>query len=1246
MAASKSLTQQETNRLLQNVIRSMRKNPPRFETPRVRSANADLAQRLLQYSSAGVAAWPTPEIKQRPSLVSRIFDVISRPLYGINEAIKSGIEASQEDKGFLGSVGEVFEGIGEGVSGKEKTLFSDVLETGGMDEGFARSALGFIGDVALDPLTYLGGAGVLKSLGRGAIKQETGQQALRGIRDTTQATARELTERAAQSDVTDAVENIIPRGLAEQKAGAFIKPIETGQPWNITGFARPAALATPSRVEVPRIKVNLPESDVRSALQRPTMAIPVEIRNLPIEQAIPKLLKSQKRAAQKVRSKEKLFYNKNVDTADSLLEQAKAIGGNIVTKAMPEPKISTPRSMRAEELADKYMLSNKHRQINAIGQMQLFNRILDDVTKSFGKGKIKNPRSPQFESARYGTAFEMLRVAEEALERSGRVLTDSDGTALKLSEVMNELGGPEKIIKSESVKEAIDAFAKGDVTRIKYQPLAEAIETVKAKRAEVNAGVQARVLGESLRRADEIDRMTSAGRAKEAREALSGAVTAVQRQAGLVAGDAKASKEFLRRLFDSDKDATYSVIDRRASQIMRQVATGKIDPDNIIKMNKAVYEVLGSNPRVLGGAVNSNRAHEAIMTRIATWWGAKDLKPFQRDFMDTARINAAAFEQAWAPIVRKTTPDQRVAGFKTAQGVIEPAGPVERQLADQFQDSMEKLFHSSKLDDAHAAGSSVALRAGVTMDEMNEALESFGSKYKFINTKVTDDYGRKLDYSQKADWLKSWESFKTNDPMEMLHQLHTALQRVTRKNAMLDDMVSRWGWHEKTGVFTSKVNNSRIGSFWFPKEIAEQAGVLLKQMEAKNFVPNSKMIRTYDKVLRSWKAGVTIYSPSHHIRNVIGDIWLASLDGVIGTRPYTLAARTLFSQKGRYKDLKGIQELTDPDALKNAMTKPGDIAITSKAGAQLTFDQIYVAAHTHGLLPKASVVEDIITESGRLIPDMPITKGRVREVAHGISENRDHFVRIAHFIHALKTSKTKNIEDAFATAAHRVKKYHPDGLDLTEFEQKVMRRLVPFYSWLRKATPLMVEAMVQKPHLVTLYPKFMHSLQDWAGIEGVSGLGDPFPADQQFPEWIREKGIGPVLHQGMGGLPGLIASMARKDPEGYVQVNPSVPFNDIVGEGSDPLGFLKSAVTPALRVPGELWSGEEATGVPIENTASYLLKQLPPAAIASRLTGANRPDEEWSPEQLIRWLTASGLMGTGPYQKQALYENKEANRGG
>ena len=104
-----------------------------------------------------VAASKGLEVKEKkPSLFRRTIDVISRPLYtsaGIAKAIiKKENIAKEAWKGF---------------TGKEKETYSDVLESAGVKNKWAKGIVGFALDVALDPITYFGGFAI-KGAYRGA----------------------------------------------------------------------------------------------------------------------------------------------------------------------------------------------------------------------------------------------------------------------------------------------------------------------------------------------------------------------------------------------------------------------------------------------------------------------------------------------------------------------------------------------------------------------------------------------------------------------------------------------------------------------------------------------------------------------------------------------------------------------------------------------------------------------------------------------------------------------------------------------------------------------------------------------------------------------------------------------------------------------------------------------------------------------------------------------------------------------
>jgi hypothetical protein len=172
----------------------------------------------------------------------------------------------------------------------------------------------------------------------------------------------------------------------------------------------------------------------------------------------------------------------------------------------------------------------------------------------------------------------------------------------------------------------------------------------------------------------------------------------------------------------------------------------------------------------------------------------------------------------------------------------------------------------------------------------------------------------------------------------------------------------------------------------------------------------------------------------------------------------------------------------------------------------------------------------------------------------------------------------------------------------------------------------------------------MANLQEITGIES-EGPGDPFPMDQMFPDWIKEKGVGPLFSPGQA-LAGLGRQETwRGNAPGYTIVNPTNPLLDSLMDLSDPRQSLISNLSPAIRIPTELQTEQTSLGIPLSEveggTAGYLAQQIPAIGIGARVTGQTRPDEPFHPEQLINWLTAAGVTGTGPYKAQASYEINE-----
>lgn len=908
-------------------------------------------------------------------------------------------------------------------------------------------------------------------------------------------------------------------------------------------------------------------------------------------------------------------------TPASLLESA-----HVKPPEFPKLNLSAGRRNQAINIADNFIRTNTYDEVNHVGQTNLFNRIQSWVNNK--RNKIPDKAKPQ-------VMYHMLRVAEDRLLENGRKLVDAEGLSVRLSDVVNLAGGP-RVLSTRFV----DDFRKA-------KPL-QAVENVKS----VNEPIIAQqildpVMKTARQSAEQMSPWMPPSRTVQIGNDLSRELENIAKQAGASSREGNTAKRFMEDFFNPGRDQLYSDVMQEARGLVRQTMSGKVDPHVLHRINNKVYDALSGNPKYLGRQIPQNRVVEAIMTRFATWWNAKDLRPFAREYIDTARNVAAAFERSMTPIIRSTTKSQREAAWRVAQGKTSAGSPEEAELSQRFQFLMEKLLGSHGITDSRAVAESVLTRSGTTMKDINKELPK---RLQFIDTRGATATGRRYDYSD-GQWMHSWKEWDAAEPSETLYQVTRAMQLATRKNAMLDDAAARWGLPTKGGEFQHQVRIERLQGFYFPKEIADQLSTVWNRLETDKFKQGPKVIQLADKIQRMWKTGVTIYSPSHHIRNLNGDIFLSALDGVTTTTPYRKSLQVLHAHKSKYpENLENVFNIMDPDLRDAAMrAQPGKVIVTTKTGHTMTAEQTYQAAESQGFLLRAATLEDLLGGESTFSTfgsGFRPFGGRVHQTAAKASELRDHYVRMAHFIDALSKSRAKTLRDAVEEAGRRVKKFHPDGSDLTGFEQSFLRRAIPFYSWLRKSTPLIIEGMVMRPHVSLLFPKAMSNLQEITGIES-EGPANPFPMDQMFPDWIKEKGIGPTIPPPPHGLSGIGRQQTwRGDAPGYVIVNPSNPMTDQIAQFSDPRTAILSSVSPLARIPAELVTDQTSLGIPLSEveggTAGHLAQQIPALGIGARVTGMTRPDEPYHPEQLTNWLLTGGFItGTGPYRSQAQFEIRE-----
>src|SRR3990167_536505 len=239
----------------------------------------------------------------------------------------------------------------------------------------------------------------------------------------------------------------------------------------------------------------------------------------------------------------------------------------------------------------------------------------------------------------------------------------------------------------------------------------------------------------------------------------------------------------------------------------------------------------------------------------------------------------------------------------------------------------------------------------------------------------------------------------------------------------------------------------------------------------------NSLLKFYDSALGVWKGSVTSLFPAFHIRNVVGNLtnmWLG------GFKNPAWLAKAAAIQKGGTINVKGTT------VTKDILEQLG-IAGRGQFGADIP-----------GVLGKRNLLQKL----------NPLEAGR--RLGTTLEDNS----RIAMFLDRL--SKGDDVSKAVA----QTHKYLFDYTALTPFEKNVMRRIVPFYTWMRNNIPLQLESLIAQPGKQALIAKTFRNLS-------------PLTEEQQsnLPQYLQE---------------GLTASLGKNE-QGELKVlgSTGLPFEDL-----------------------------------------------------------------------------------------------------
>ena len=257
----------------------------------------------------------------------------------------------------------------------------------------------------------------------------------------------------------------------------------------------------------------------------------------------------------------------------------------------------------------------------------------------------------------------------------------------------------------------------------------------------------------------------------------------------------------------------------------------------------------------------------------------------------------------------------------------------------------------------------------------------------------------------------------------------------TRKKLTANEALKYLQEHSPREWMGWKITKNKYTNDWaLPDDIAKFVDDNLVYLNDPKKV--NMFLGQYDELTRWWKSWTLSVFPSYHIRNAVGNSWN---NFVIGVKPQT------------YKDALLVQRGI-------AKNEAGTILINGK---KVSYNQIRDWSDEFGVTGRGLFTSDIETslkmEMGEGKWMTLSSKNKAIEYGKRVGEAVEDNARFANFIDGLRKGMKPE------AAAKRVRKTLFDYSDLTDFEQQVMKRIFPFYTWTRKNVPFQLEQLVKHP---------------------------------------------------------------------------------------------------------------------------------------------------------------------------------------
>ena len=506
--------------------------------------------------------------------------------------------------------------------------------------------------------------------------------------------------------------------------------------------------------------------------------------------------------------------------------------------------------------------------------------------------------------------------------------------------------------------------------------------------------------------------------------------------------------------------------------------------------------------------------------------------------------------------VKRSNQTRKFKTIREAEKYLQETYPA-AGVSQWFETDLAKLYCARAIDSDRLIGQKENLN--YILNELANPYEGkgglAGSKELFVNY---EDLTQALMKKQGVHKQKLMETPKNID-FEVLREFGVDPDYVTSNNPLV--RISEDGFEKLNNYlnsdYVSGLSDKKLTVNGYTLE-GTAIDIINQNSLRQNNLTESAFWQLYDKFLSTYKMVNTIYSPAFYGNNALGNAFNSFL--------YCGAAA--FDPR-KLKIARGIASTGDP---KQFLTLHGE---------KYSYKQLRDICGRLGI-SNTSFYEHEIRQDAKGFANMKLNK-KLLEVSSGIEDTQ----RIALFIEALD-----NTGD-FEKAVDVVNKFLFDYSDLSDFEHKVMKRAIPFYTFMRKNNPLQLEQIFCNPRV---YRNLNYGFNNFETLSGSN-----YVEDENRNEWRKDYVQLPFQ---IGGE--------------NIGFNLNLPYETL--ERLTPEKILGQS-SPLIKALPELYSGKYAyTGMDVNSVPEYLMNQIAPVRIMDGIS-----DKEGVSKALYGLSQATGI---------------------